>query len=389
MALSRERKEELRAAFRKHFAERRYVKAIEVCIELVEEDYQDALGWRNLGAAYMALEHDDEALKVLNRAAALAPEDALTRYNIGVVLSRKGKHAEAMNYYERAVALAPDLAQGYLGLASSCYHLGDLDGALYHYSQAYLMTPDNAELASNFGATLARAGQHSRAAFYFRQAIALSPEWTRPRVELGEALRQSGSFRDAIRELLRALRVERTPAGLTTLVLVYLGAGKIEKAIRRADEAVALNPAYAPAHRVRGLCLSRLRSWPEAIRSFEEAYRLAPDDFDAVLELAYVLAETSQELERAHAMVSAVLARDRRNVRALDVMGWCLYRQGQFQDSLRELEKARQLLETGGVISDAAMEVYRHLTTVYEAVGDTMMANEMWLRTGDKGPRRY
>ncbi len=388
MALSRDRKEELRGDFRKHFAGRRFVRAVEVCCELVESDPGDALAWRNLGAAYMALDHDDEALGVLRRAAALAPEDALTRYNIGVVLSRKGKYGEAVGHYERAVALAPDLSAGYLGLASSCYHLGDLDRALYYYSQAYMISPDNAELARSFGATLARAGRHSQAAFYFRQAIALSPGWTRPRVELGEALRREGSLKDAIRELLRALRVEKTPAGLTTLSLVYLGGGKLEKALREANAAVALSPSYAPAHRVRGLCLSRMRSWAEAIKSFEEAYRLAPDDLDAVLELAYVLAETAKDLSRAHAMVSAVLARDPGNVRAMDVLGWCLYRQGRFQDSIRELERARRLLEAGGVASESAIDVYRHLTLVYEAVGDTSMANEMWFRTGEKSSNR-
>ncbi len=66
-------------------------------------DSHDVIG--NIGAVWMALKKDEEAVTYLRRAVVLAPDDAIDAWNLGRLLEFTGKTAEADSWYQKALGL--------------------------------------------------------------------------------------------------------------------------------------------------------------------------------------------------------------------------------------------------------------------------------------------
>ena len=80
---------------------------------------QEAEFHNNLGLALAAADRTDEAIAAHRRALALRPEHAIAWSNLGLALQAENRLPEAIDAYRRAIALAPDFAQAHwnLGLA--------------------------------------------------------------------------------------------------------------------------------------------------------------------------------------------------------------------------------------------------------------------------------
>lgn len=388
MATASANREEVLARFRGQFASRDYDEALASCRRLVELDPGDAVGWRNMGAVYIAMGRDREALEVSQRALELNPKDAYVYHNLGALSSRLGAHERAILHYQRAVELAPEMAEGHVGLAGSYYQLGDYVNALYYYSQAYQNAPDNPEIVRGFGVTLMHTGQLPKAVYYLRQALELRPDWPEARMELGESLRRMGEDRDAMTELLKALRMKQRPEGLVSLGRIHLKYGEPRKALVHLQQALKLGPRYAPAHHALGLVQAAIKSWPEAVRHLENAYRYSPDDPEIALDYAWAEVEAGKDLDHAYRLASAVRVKDPNQPRAFDVMGWCLHRQGKYAAAREELEKARTLVELKETPAPGDAVIYEHLAETYAALKDSMMSREMFSRALELDPGR-
>jgi len=73
--------------------------------------------------------------------------------------------------------------------------------------------------------------------------------------------------------------------------------GRPEAGVKLIDEAIAVNPAIAPAHNNRGNALLELKRWKEALASFDEAVALKPDYADAYNNRGNALLELKQPAE--------------------------------------------------------------------------------------------
>jgi len=134
-------------------------------------EHADAL--HLLGVVAFQTGHLDEALALIERAAALRPDAAPCRNNLGLVLERLGRDAEARAAYEAAIELDP----GY------------------------------AEPLNNLGHVLMRVNELDRAEQCFRRAIALDPHYAEPLTNLGNLLKDRGRLDDAIAAYRRAIEL--------------------------------------------------------------------------------------------------------------------------------------------------------------------------------------
>jgi tetratricopeptide (TPR) repeat protein len=381
-------RDELLASFRANYERRDWLKALQDCRSLIEMNGRDGIAWRCMSTVYLALNQIEDARETARRAVELEPADPLHRYALGLVAARAERHEEALQHFEKVVELAPHLAEGYLGLASTYSRLGDTANAVYAFSQAYRAAPGNAEVARAFGAELLRMGQLTKAEYYLRQATELKSDFAEAHIELGEVLRRLGEDRDAVAELLRGLRIRPRPDGLVSLSRIHLKYREPRKALPHLARALEMIPDYAPAHHVLGLCQAAEGRWSEAIPHFERAYAKDPDNEEYALDLASALISAGRDLDRAHRLASAVRLKHPANLRAMDVSGWCLHKQGRSVEAREELEKARAMLELKSFPDPADAEIYEHLAEVYAALKDGLMAREMYARAVEADPGR-
>ena len=116
------------------------------------------------------------ALKAIEKAIELKPDDSKTWYNKGVVLSGFGRHELALKAFEKAIELKPDCTDAWINKGIKLGHLNRYDEALKVFEKIIEVEPDNSMAWDNKSHTLHTLGRHEFALKSIEKAIKLNPE---------------------------------------------------------------------------------------------------------------------------------------------------------------------------------------------------------------------
>ena len=199
------------------------------------------------GVALRELGKTNEATQQLEEALRIDPDLAPAHNELGVTLKQQGKPEEAARHYRRALALEPQLAAAHNNLGSLLGSQGNLDAAIVHFRQCLESEPRHAEAHNNLGLALRMRGGRDEPLSHFRAALAERPEWTEPMNEIAwivathpDAAKRNPDEAVRLAESAAKLTGHRQPVVLDTLAAAYASAGDFPRAIRAAEEAVAL-----------------------------------------------------------------------------------------------------------------------------------------------------
>lgn len=184
-----------------------------------------------------------------------APE-AVTAYEEGLRLAEEGKNDEALAALNQALKLQGDYKEAYVAKGQVLLAIEDYEAAKKSFRSAI-----------DFDAQSAEAYNGS-----------------------GEASLELGTIDIAYNDFLKALDLDRQNAKVLSNI------GHIEvnyqndpvTGIRFLDDAIALNPEDARAHRDRGLAHARLQEYEEAITNLKKASEIDPGDYENFSTLAQV-----------------------------------------------------------------------------------------------------
>jgi tetratricopeptide (TPR) repeat protein len=281
----------------------------------------------------------DEALSELEKIPE-AKRDAETYYAFGRIYMAMGKVEPARVNLLRADAASPnnpDILNSLLLIDRQTGHLPD---SLERIQHAVAAQPSNAKLEYLYGLALAVSGKSSDAEQAFKHAIELDPRDIAPYQSLSQLLASSGRRDESIETYKKAIEARPDVAGLhLVLGSLYEGGGDTEHAIEEYDKAVKLDPNLAAAKN----------------------------------NLAYLLAEKGQDLNRALDLAQEAKAGLPDNASAADTLGWVLYKKGAPAAAVGYLREA----EGGSPPEDPTINVIRlHLAMAYEANGEPDKARE-------------
>lgn len=150
----------------------------------------------------------EDALKDLERARALAPDDVPVLNALGLVLSRLNRHVEATAVFEAAIERAPNFSPAYFNHAWTCATWGETDRARKSYLRAAELeagNPKSAESLSRLATIAAQQGRPDEARDFARRALALNPTHNMAQIECARADVRSGAYDSAEPELQRIL----------------------------------------------------------------------------------------------------------------------------------------------------------------------------------------
>jgi len=117
------------------------VKQAEKAVELRPES---VVTLRGLARAYIeAGRHDDEALKVVEKLAAKAPESAEAYYFLGVLKLYRQDPEGTREAVRKSIALSPDFPENYQLLGAMAMEEKDLVAAETHLAKAVELNPNN------------------------------------------------------------------------------------------------------------------------------------------------------------------------------------------------------------------------------------------------------
>jgi tetratricopeptide (TPR) repeat protein len=133
------------------------------------------------------------------------PRNAYTHHVLGLVLAALGDFYLSEQALTNAARLAPDDGSIWNNLARTYSSLGQISRAIAAYRRAVECSPDNPLLHANLAGALVENSQHDESVFHYQKAIQLSPgdaeSWNhlgQVYDELGRAVEAENCFRKAL-----------------------------------------------------------------------------------------------------------------------------------------------------------------------------------------------
>lgn len=231
-----------------------------------------------------------DALDVLERAAEIAPDSVEVLNTRGIILYQQGNLEEARAALERALAQVGgqnitdrERSTIQVNLGKVYRDLDQLELAQQAFRRAVVLDPANAAAHNNLGNIQYRLGNCSEAEYELSQAASLAPTSLSSVSQLAIVMFECGNVAGSIPHFERALSLEGAvfaPPLYTYLARAYLDQGRLEEAIRRAQQGALLPPESAEAYYHLGrayLARGNQGDTDSARRALERALEIDPN----------------------------------------------------------------------------------------------------------------
>ena len=257
----------------------------------------------------------------------------------------KGESNDGLLLYTRLASyLAPRNVHALLLAAQLLEELGNSDLAIEAYDEVPRSHPAFVSAELGRAQALAKIGKTETAIEVLAQLTASFPGLRQVHENLGDFLRQEAEYERAIRSYDNAIIMIDQPT--TRHWYVY----------------------YA-----RGISHDRQGNWKLALRDFEIALSLSPNQFQVLNYVGYSLVERGERLEEALSMIQRAVAVQPKAGYIIDSLGWAQFRLGYYEGAVVHMERAAELMATDPVVNN-------HLGDVYWAVGRQIEARFQWRR---------
>ncbi len=382
-------------------------------------------GYHNLFLNYLQNKQPQEALKVLDDAAAQRNADAdflitLSELYANLALQvpslREKVTPKALAVLDRADKLNPTspslrikLADGYYGFGNSARaaqiyldllkRLADVplirERVHAKLAEIYLRgsdrtkaveqlkaiihdDPTNPQAYYYLGTIAFDEKKPAEAADYLSKAILLSPEFEPAYYDLASAQINLNKTSDALDTLAKARRKFGQNFGLEMLTgMAFTRQKAYTEAIQHFTAAEVIAKATDPKGLSRvyfqlGAACERKGDLAQAEEYFQKCLQLAPDSAEAMNYLGYMWAEHDLHLNQARELIEKALKIQPNNAAYLDSLGWVLFKLNQPRQALDHILKAAELSE------EADPVLYDHLGDIYAALKQMDKAAEAW-----------
>ncbi|MBK3775758.1 aldehyde dehydrogenase family protein [Azospirillum brasilense] len=218
-----------------------------------------------------------EAMALIRRAIASAPDIADFHANFGKLAMALGRTDEATAHHRRSLILRPGHPDALAGLAPLLAEGPPTDEAVSVIRQLLRLKPEDGGLCFSLARMLRARAEATEAATAYRRLIAFDPTHGAAWNNLGNLLRAGGAVEQAVTSFRRAARL----APGSAMMLVNLGAaladlGRTGAATEAFRRAIASHPDTGDAYFGLGSA-SAGRCAPDSLRVLHQGLRVAPD----------------------------------------------------------------------------------------------------------------
>jgi tetratricopeptide (TPR) repeat protein len=223
-----------------------------------------------------------EAEKIYRQILAGEPAHFDSRHLLGVILHQRGDHAGAVKQIDRALKIKPNDAIALNNRGNALLELRRCGEALASYDRALASQPGYDDALCNRGAALHELGRYEEALASCDESIAAQPGYAEAHSNRGNSLKELKRWEEAVASCDRALALRPGfPQAHLNRANALRELGMFEEALESYDRAIALRPGYVEALTNRGVSLQDLKRFDEALASFSRAIAIQPDNAEA------------------------------------------------------------------------------------------------------------
>jgi tetratricopeptide (TPR) repeat protein len=284
---------------------------------------------------------------------------------LGVIFGNANLPAEALKAFERAAMLDPGQFQAQFNYGLALLKLNRAADALASLRRAFELLPQSQDAASALGVAAVMSHQYKEAVTPLEAAWRHDPANARLGALLATAYLRTGAPAQAI-PILRALstRDNDDPAGRLLLVEALDASGDRENALEQALQLQKRFAGVPEAHMVAAQQLVQSGKYEQAGAAFSEVLKRKPGQKEAELGLADCLQKSGRYQESLEHYAAAAPMPAARLGQARSLI------------ALKELEQARQLLESALQEDSAEVSLHVELSRVYARLGQADLAAE-------------
>ena len=334
----------------------------------------------------------DRAEKLLLSVLQMEPKHQNAVYALGVLYLKQNRLQEAQSRFEEALELNQDDAEAMVNLGVIHARQNRLSEAEEMYMRAIAKQPGNSTVILNLARLFARQQKLRDARLLYEKILRSQPGLYAANKELAYILKGENRYQESIEQFTKALRLNRKDYDLYyELGVLNFRKGNLAGASKFLLSAVAIeeNPeAYLALGEV-----YRIGKKPkDAIQSFEKAYSLKSDSYDATFKLAGLylsvglqetdLSEQAQEFEKAGIYIKAALSMKADAAEAYKLEGLLRFHQKRWDQALDSFNRAREL-------NRYVREIEYFRGMIARNRGDNPAALEFFLRELMEDPSNY
>lgn len=186
------------------------VRILERAVQLAPDDHRTH---NSLGTAYLISLRLDDAATEFQKAVELDAKDEFANLNLGNLARAMGDHEKAVSFYRKQIALKPDDGEAHGGLGISLLWLGRDELAAPEIKRAMDLAPTDYRFLTQLSLFYVSRKKANLARPLIEQAARIEPRFGWVFIAKAEADNLEGKFGDALATLLGA----QTQAGFATL----------------------------------------------------------------------------------------------------------------------------------------------------------------------------
>jgi len=360
-----------------------------------------------------ALDNFEEAIREYKTALECSPNDVEILNCLAVDYTRLRLYDLAMDTFGRMHHLDPNFEPAYCNSIITAAEMGNHELAEQIFYMAQQLNPDCPMCFYNIANSLFVRGQYKRAIWCWQKTAKIDPLHPEINYRIAQAYWASGQFEQARRHFLAELR--RNPGGLAAIFdfgLLLLELGEIESATEKFHRILEFQPDFAPAMHYLGeihlhsgrhdeavrhftsamensssmpgpryrlaQCSAKAGCKPEAIRYLKEELALEPKDQEVLLAMASLFRQLD-EYEMAMACLLMIDPEERSAV-AWHHLGSILAQRGRMAEAACCLNKSLD-------IEPSNPEALKHLAQVYLMLDEIEPARQLLATAGILAPR--
>jgi tetratricopeptide (TPR) repeat protein len=330
-----------------------------------------------LAKVHAALGENEYAIEAGRRYMLQQPNSLEMRLLVAQSFVRLGKLQEAKRELYR-IDESQRGAEGNYALARVHLGLGENKEARKYLELADAAAPRNSDILSNLLTLDGHEKRLPESVARIDAAIAADPGNAKLQQLGGVLAEMTGRPADA--ETMYKKAIELDPADLTgyeRLARFYSATGRLPDTVKTYEKAVEIHPDQANVHHFLGVLYELGGQRELAQKRYEDAIRLDPKLSEAKNNLAYLFAETGQNLDRALDLAQEAKTQLPASASVADTLGWVMHKRGMHSAAISYLKEA----EGGTDPNDASIGIVRyHLALAYEANGETDSARDALTR---------
>jgi len=360
-----------------------------------------------LGTALSVKGEGPAARTELARALEIDPGMLEARRVLARVHASLGEHEYAIEEGRRYLAAKPDATQTRILLAQSLVILGRMEAALSELNaipederdvdvlyalgrvqlgmgndpeaRKYLiraneLMPTHHDILRNLVRLDQKEDRFAESVARVAGAVEAEPDDAKLRTLSGLVALMDNRPDDAEKAFQKAIELDPTDAaGYEQLARLYAKTGRLNEAVATYETAIKARPEDPNLHYFLGTLYSFGGAQDKAIERYEDAIRYGPDLAYPKNDLAYIYAESGENLDRALDLAQDAKAALPDHATVADTLGWVLYKRGIPSAAISYLKEA--VANSDGDIAVSGISLH-HLAQAYEADGDPEMARK-------------